>query len=101
MPIEAVMDTEYLRSVFVWLRSGRKLQPIRSPLRLDHSPVGVFVATNTCVRYPQEKNGIDRNALMRCVLKGEKREELFKNVRDECMKMEEIHAIAKNTNLPQ
>ena len=47
---------------------------------MDHSPVGVFLNRQTYVMQPQHDLGVDRNRLMRCVLRGENRFELFEAI---------------------
>ena len=94
LPLEAAMDTTCYNNVFVWLTSGRKLQPIVSPLRLDHSPVGIFVNSKTGVRQANNNNQIDRNQLMRCVLRGENRAQLFSGMTKECKNYEHMHNLA-------
>ena len=95
MPITAYNHDAYFSSVFVWPKAGRRLQPIKAPELLDHSPIGVFVRTKTSVMHKPKNQQIDRNALMRCVLRGEKRHELFDNIKKRSQEVADLREKAR------
>ena len=62
------------------MHTGRKLQLIKRALLADHVPVCLEVCTNTYVASHRNPPELDRDALMRCVTKGFKRQQFVEFV---------------------
>ena len=72
----------------VYSRSGRRLQLVQAARRVDHYPVGLALRSQTQYYLQSQEVRIDRDALVKCVIKGERREEFFQHVEDACEKLE-------------
>ena len=67
----------------VWIHSGRRVQLIKSPILADHMPVACTVKRAIYVCTMRATPKVDRDAIMRCMMYGYKRNTLmskFENI---------------------
>ena len=90
IPLHAFGNSRFYRDINVWQRSARRIQPMKSPILLDHAGVALTLRRHTAVLHVKKDQGIDRDKLMRCVLKGEHRHEWLDAINSKCEQHQEL-----------